>query len=150
MIAYLIYLASVFVYGVFIWEDTAQRLMAIGVGITIIIVTYLVIRQGAFASRVVIELKVEVSDTDERATLAIVDAGKPLMGTFRFVYANEERSMKGSEIEIPSFRLLKSIFIELSPPSSKEMKVWIHRVTPEGLLTLFPVLCGYGMATPIR
>jgi amino acid permease len=131
-IVYLIYLGSVFVYGVFIWEDPIQRLMAIGVGILMLIVTYLVIRQGAFASRVVIELKVEVSDADERATLIIVDAGKPLAGTFKLVYANEERSIKGSEIEIPSYKQLKNIFVEFSSVSSKEMKVWLHRVTPEG------------------
>lgn len=137
-IVYLIYLGSVFVYGVFIWEDPIQRLMAIGVGIMILIVTFLVIRQGAFASRIVIELKVEASDTDERATLAIVDAGKPLAGTFKLVYANEERIMKGSEIEIPSYKQLKNIFVEFSSPSSKEMKAWIHRVTPEGSSDAIP------------
>jgi len=82
---------------------------------------------------------VEVSEIDERATLAIVDAGKPLAGTFKLVYTNEERSMKGSEIEIPSYKQLKNIFIEFSPPSSKEVKVWLHRVTPEGNSEPLPV-----------
>ena len=131
-LVYLIYLGSVFIYGFFIWDDPIQRLIAIGVGTMMLIVTYLVIRQGAFVSRVVIELRVEVSDTNERAVLAIVDAGKPLAGTFKLVYTNEERSMRGSEIEIPSYKRIKNIFVEFSPVSSKEMKVWIHRVTPEG------------------
>jgi amino acid permease len=131
-IVYLIYVGSIFVYGFFIWDDPIQRLIAIGVGFIVLIVTYLVIRQGAFASRVVIELRVEVSDTDERATMMIVDVGKPLVGTFKLVYANEERIMKGSEIEIPSYKRLKNIFVEFSPLSSKELKVWLHRVTPEG------------------
>jgi amino acid permease len=138
-IVYLIYLGSVFVYGFFIWDDPIQRFIAIGVGIMILIVTYLVIRQGAFAPRVVIELKVDVSDTDERATLAIVDAGKPLVGTFKLVYAKEEQIMKGSEIEIPSYRQLKNIVVEFSVGSSMEMKVWIHRVTPEGSSDAIPV-----------
>jgi hypothetical protein len=121
-IIYIIYLGSVFVYGLFIWEDPSQRLIAIGVGITMLIVTYLVIRQGAFDSRVVIELKVEVSDTDERATLVIVDAGKPLAGTFKLVYANEERVMKASEIEIPSYKQLKSIAVDAIPASLRIME----------------------------
>jgi len=137
-IVYLIYLGGVFAYGVFVWEDPFRRLLAVGVGIMILIVTYFEIRQGAFAPRVVVELKVEVSDADERATLAIVDAGQPLKGTFRFVYANEERSAEGSEVEIPSFALLKSISVELEAPSSKEMKVWVHRVTPEGISDAIP------------
>jgi amino acid permease len=131
-IVYLIYLGSIFIYGFFIWEDPIQRVIAIGVGIVMLIVTYLVIRQGAFASRIVIELKVEISDTDERATLAIIDKGKPLTGTFRFVYVNGEQSISGTEVEIPSYKQLKNIFIEFSSVSSKEMKVWLHRVTPEG------------------
>jgi hypothetical protein len=40
---YLIYLGSGFIYGFFIWEDPIQRLIAIGVGIMTLIVTYLVI-----------------------------------------------------------------------------------------------------------
>lgn len=131
-IVYLIYLGSVFAYGFFIWDDPIQRLIAIGVGIVVLIVTYLVVRQGAFASRVVIELKVEVSDTDERATLAIVDAGKPLVGTFNFVYANKEQSISGTEVEISSYKQLKNIFIEFPSVSSKELKLWLHCVTPEG------------------
>ena len=138
-IVYLIYLGGIFAYGIFVWEEPVQRLMAIGVGITILIVTYLVIRQGAFAPRVVIELKVIVSDTDERATLAVVDAGKPLAGTFKLVYANGERSVKGSEIDIPAFKQLKKLLVDFSPPSSKEMKVWIHRVTREGRSDAIPV-----------
>ncbi|MFC2043456.1 aromatic amino acid transport family protein, partial [Chloroflexota bacterium] len=131
-IVYFIYLGSVFIYGFFIWEDPIQRVIAIGVGIVVLIVTYLVIRQGAFASRVVIELKVEISDTDERATMTIIDKGKPLTSTFRFVYVNGEQSISGTDVEIPSYKQLKNIFIEFSSVSSKEMKVWLHRVTPEG------------------
>ena len=131
-IIYLFYLGSVFVYGIFIWSDPAQRFIAIGVGLVVLVVTYLVVRQGAFVSRVVIELKVETSDTSEQATLKIVDAGRPLAGTFRFVYANEERSANGVEIEIPAYRQLRNIFIEFPPVSSKEMKVWLHRITPDG------------------
>jgi amino acid permease len=131
-VVYLIYIGSIFAYGLFIWDDPIERFMAVGVGMVLLLVTYLVIRQGAFASRAVIELRVEVTDTDEHATLAIVDAGKPLAGTFKLVYTNKERIMKGSEIEIPSYKQLKNIFVEFSAVSSKEMKVWLHRVTPEG------------------
>lgn len=131
-VIYLIYLGSVFVYGIFIWTTPAQRFMAIGVGLVVLVFTYLVTRQGAFASRVVVELKVETSDAGERATLGLVDAGRPLAGTFRLVYADEEKSANGVEIEIPAYRQIKTILIEFAPVSSKEMKVWLHRITPEG------------------
>ncbi len=131
-ITYLIYLGSMLVYGIFIWEDPVQRITAVGVSILMLIVTGLVWRQGAFTSRVVMELKVDASDIDERATLILVDAGKPLVGTFKLMYANGERSMSGSEVEVPSYKQLKNILVEFSTPASREIKVWLHRVTPEG------------------
>lgn len=131
-VVYLVYLCSVFVYGLFIWDDPLQRVLAIGAGILLLVVTYLVIQQGAFAARVVIELKVEVSESDEHATAAIVDRGRPLAALFRLVYANREQAISGTEVEISSFRQLKRIFVELPPVSSTEMKVWLHRVTAEG------------------
>lgn len=131
-IVYLIYLGSIIVYGLFIWQDPIQRLIAIAVGLIVLFATFLVIRQGAFASRVVIELKVETSDLDERASLAVVDRGKPLAGNFRFIYGNGEKQFNGNEVEIPSYKQLKKIFVEFSSVSSKEMKVWLHRITLEG------------------
>ena len=113
-------------------EEPLQRLTAVGVSILMLIVTGLVFRQGAFASRVVMELKVDASDTGERATLSLVDAGKPLNGMFKLMYANEERSVSGSTVEVPSYKQLKNILVEFSTPASTEIKVWLHHVTPEG------------------
>lgn len=131
-IVYLIYLGSIFAYGLFIWDNPIERFMAIGVGMVLLLVTYLVIRQGALASRAVIELMVDVSDNNERATLTMIDEGKPLSCTLQLVYANAEKSMSGSQVEIPSYKEVKNICVELSSLSSREVKVWIHRVTQEG------------------
>jgi amino acid permease len=131
-IVYLIYLGSIFAYGLFIWDDPIERFMAIGVGIVLLLVTYLVIRQGALASRVVIELRVDITDTGERASLAIIDRGKMFVGNFRFLYANGEKSLNGAQVDVPAYKQLKSIYIEFPATSSREVKVWLHRVTPEG------------------
>lgn len=129
---YLVYLGSVFVYGLFIWEDPLQRFVAIGMGIIVLSVTFLVIRQGTFASRAVIELKVDALDDHDRATLTVVDKGKPLSCIFKLVYANAEKSISGSQVELPSYKDVKSICVEFPSLSSREVKVWTHRVTQEG------------------
>jgi hypothetical protein len=129
----LIYLSSLFVYGFFIWEDPVPRALAIGTGVLVLILTYLIIRQGAFRQRVVIELRAQVADNNERTTLTLVDAGKPLQGSYRLVYADGEHSGQGNEIEIPSFKQLKNIYLTFHSPEAKEMKLWFHRVTPEGI-----------------
>ena len=132
IIIYLTYLGSVFFYGLFIWQDPIQRSLAIGVGTITLIFTFLVIRQGAFKSRAVIELKVDVSDDHERATLTTIDMGKPLAGEFRFLYRNKEEVLNGDKIVIPSYKQLKKIILRFPSVSSQEVKVWLHCVTPEG------------------
>jgi len=135
---YLIYLGSLFAYGLFIWDDPFQRFMAMGVGIVSLGMTYLVIRQGAFTARAVIELKIEESDSGERATLTTVDRGRPVVSTLQLVYASHETSMKGASVQISSHRQVKRIRIQLPSLSSKELKVWLHRVSREGNSESFP------------
>lgn len=132
IIVYVIFLGSVFIYGIFIWEEPIQRLMAIAVGVITLVFTYVVIRQGAFNSRAVLELRVDASDNRQHATLTMIDRGKPFSCKFQLVYANAEKSFSGSQVEIPSYKEVKSIFVEFPPLSSREMKIWTHRVTQEG------------------
>ena len=129
----LIYLSALFIYGFFIWEDPIPRALAIGSGILVSFVTFLIIQQGALRQRVVIEFRMYLADNNERATLTLVDAGKPLQGSCRLLYADQELSREGKEIEIPLVKQLKSIYLTFHSPEAKEMKIWLHRVTPEGI-----------------
>ena len=129
---YLLYLGSVFIYGLIIWQDPIQRVVAVGVGIIIILVTLLVIRQGAFAPRTVVELRVQALDNDQRVTFAVIANGNPLEAAIRLTYNDEEQTIHGTEVQIPSFKKLRKIFVEIPSGSSRELKVWLHVITPEG------------------
>ena len=129
---YLIYLGGVFVYGVLIWETPVERLGAIGMGLLVLAVTFLVTRQGAFTPRLVVELRVEVFDRFERASLSLVDGGRRLSGAFHLVTPQARQSLRGSQVEIPEYQQLSQIEIEFLAHTSREMKLWVHRVTPEG------------------
>jgi amino acid permease len=131
-VVYLIYLCGVFVYGFFIWDELFQRILAVGVGVLLLIVTRLVWQQGAFKSRTVFEVRVAESDMGECATAAVVARGRPLASTFRLMYSNREQVCAGAEVVIPHFSRLVAIAVEFPPVSSQEMKLWLHRVTPEG------------------
>jgi amino acid permease len=126
---YLIYIGSVFFYGVFIWKSPIERLFAFGVGIFTLIFTYVVMRQGAFAPRAVIELRIDASDVQERAILSLLDQGKPHVADFRLIYKNREDVVQGSEVEIPSYKQLREICIRFTSLSSQELKIWLHCVT---------------------
>lgn len=131
-VVYLIYLGSLFAYGLFIWDDPLHQCLALAMGLVVLLVTYLAVRQGSFATRTVVELKVEMSARGERATLAIVERGRPVVGAIQAMYANTAKHLSGERIEIPTYRQVKRIVIKLPSSSSSEMKVWLHRVTNSG------------------
>jgi hypothetical protein len=129
---YLIYLGGVLVYGFLIWDEPLQRLLAIGMGIVVLVVTFLSIRRGSFVSRAVVELKVTVSDRFEHATLSLMDQGKPLACMVHLVYSHAKESIQGTTIDIPDYQDLSAIKVEFSGLVSPELKIWTHRVTQEG------------------
>ena len=135
---YLLYLGGVFIYGLIIWQDPLQRAIAIGVGVVMVIVTGLIIRRGAFAPRMVVELRVQVSDMDERATLAVIADGKPVETGIRLEYVDGEQTLRGAEFEIGSFKKLRKLWVQFPAGPSRELKLWVHAVSPEGYSSALP------------
>lgn len=131
-IVYVIYLGGVFFYGLFVWNDPLQSAIAIGMGIVILIITFLVTWQGAFTPRAVVELRVDVADNSEHALLTVVDKGKPLAGEIRFLYRDKEETRYGSEMDVPSYKQLEKIILQIPSITSQELKIWLHCITPEG------------------
>src|SRR5213082_2426799 len=56
---YLVAVGILFLHGLFIWQDALQRMMALLVGVVVLAVTYLMVRKGTFARRLVIEVRQE-------------------------------------------------------------------------------------------
>jgi len=129
---YLISVAILFLHGLFIWQETLPRAIAILVGVAVLVVTFLIVRQGAFARRLVIEVRqgprnggsgtFMVTDTGRAAAQARVELG----------YVDGERIFQAASGVIPEFSNL--CFAKFSIPGTRaqELKVWLHRVTPEG------------------
>ena len=56
-VIYLIFLGSIFVHGLFIWENPVQRGIALLTGVLIVLITAIMLRRGAFAPRTVVQLR---------------------------------------------------------------------------------------------
>jgi predicted transcriptional regulator len=69
---YLVSVGILFLHGLFIWQDTLQRAIAILVGVVVLGVTYLMVRQGAFACRLVIEVRQGPAE-DRSGTFTVTD-----------------------------------------------------------------------------
>jgi len=133
-VIYLVAVSILFLHGLFIWKNAFQRLVAILVGVVVLVMTYLMVRKGAFARRVVIEVRQDpaaigqaegtfmVTDSGQRATQARVELG----------YADGERIFQAASGVIPEFSGLCSAKFYLPGTKAKELRVWLHRVTPDG------------------
>jgi amino acid permease len=147
---YLVAVSILFLHGLFIWQNAFQRLVAILVGVVVLVMTYLMVRRGAFARRLVIEVRQDlaeggsgtfmVTDSGRAATQALVELG----------YVDGERSDQAASGAIPKFGDLRSATFHLPATKAQELRVWLHRVTAEGQSEYLPALVKVSSGRDIR
>jgi hypothetical protein len=134
---YLIFLVSILVYGLFIWSEPLPRLAAVLVAGILLVVTVVIIRQGAFTPRCVVELRA-YQDRNIPANFSITAVGKPLSVDVYLNYQAGEQHLRAATGDIPNFNNLRSIAFQLPPTPAKELKVWQHQLTPEDFSEILP------------
>jgi amino acid permease len=130
---YVLFLISIFVHGLVIWENPVQRAGALLVGAMVIGMTIAVILRGAFARRLTVELREDQSEGDQ-ALFSVAAAGRPTVADVRLKYPESEERFEAAAGEIPAFSSLRqaSFRADVSAGATTQLKVWAHRVTPEG------------------
>ena len=63
---------------------------------------------------------------------AVTAVGKPLLASVHLEYAEGSQAREASTGELASFPLLHGATFNLGPTAARELKVWAHRVTPDG------------------
>ncbi|MBI1741715.1 hypothetical protein HYR54_01460 [Candidatus Acetothermia bacterium] len=129
---YILFLVNFFLHGLIIWQNPVQRASALLVGLLALGATIMMIRRGAFAARTVIELRVSSSTADDRAILTSVTGDQQAIVEAALEYPEGKRQVRGAMVDIPSFTKLRSIILPLSNRQARELKVWVHKLTPEG------------------
>src|SRR6266571_953421 len=137
LVAGMIYLVAVsilFLHGLFIWQNAFQRLVAILVGVVVLVMTYLMVRKGAFARRVVIEVRQDPAATGQaEGTFMVTDSGqRATQARVELGYADREPIFQAASGVIPEFSGLCSAKFHLTGTKAQELRVWLHRVTPDG------------------
>src|SRR5205823_5875581 len=137
---YLVSVGVLFLHGLFIWQDTFQRGVALLVGGFMLVVTYLMARQGAFARRLVVEVRQDATEEDT-GIFTVTDSGRVAIQTsVKLGYADEERVYQGASGIIAEFSALHSAIFYLPATKAQELSVWLHRVTAEGQSQNLPAL----------
>jgi amino acid permease len=128
---YLLFLAIIFMHGLVIWQSVVMRSAAIGVGLLVLGVTVAMVRRGAFTPRIVVELRQDQWE-GERSLFAITAAGQPAAAEVQLHYAGSEQTAQAAVGEVPAFSSLRHAAVHLPATRAGELKVWVHRVRPDG------------------
>ncbi|NWF62349.1 MAG: hypothetical protein HXY43_24665 [Fischerella sp.] len=121
---YSLFLAILFIHGLFIWENPVARLCALSIALLSLATTFVMKRYGAFASRVVVELLTE--QPGGRSLFKIAAGGQPKIAEVRLGYAEGEQHHQASTVEIPSLQSLQYAIFHLPTKREKELRVWTH------------------------
>jgi len=135
---YLLFLVSIFLHGALIWQDPAQRLAALFVGVAVLGMTFLCLRRGMLAPRIVVELRVERS-AGERATFSVVASGRPVPADVCLQYDGGAQQSTAASGEVRAFASLQSLTFQLPATAARELKVWAHAISPDGSSEMLPV-----------
>jgi amino acid permease len=131
---YLVFVTSVFLHGLLIWDDPFKRGAALLVGAAMVAITLTMARRGAFAPRMNLELR--EGDSEAAGAFAVTAAGRPAVSDVRLEYPDGEQRLRAASGELPEFPSLRRATFapraegtEAAP--ARELKVWVHRVTPK-------------------
>jgi len=135
---YLVFLSNLFVHGLVIWDQPLLQVGGLLIGVLIVVVTALTIRRGAFAPRIVVELR-EDRRRDGRSLLSVTAGGQPAAAEIHVRAIDGDRTTHGADAELPQLARLDRLGVDLPAGSARELKVWAHVISPEGISERLPV-----------
>jgi hypothetical protein len=139
---YLVAVGILFLHGLLIWQNPFQRGVALLVGIVILVITYLMVHKGAFARRLVIEVRQDPAMTEQGSgTFMVTDCGRrATQAQVELGYVDGARFDQAASGAIPDFPELCSAKFHVPGTKAQELMIWVHRVTAEGQSEHLPAL----------
>ena len=135
-VIYAFFWLNIVVHGVFIWQGVVERIGAVLLALLMLWVTIRAIRQGAFSARTVVELR-DDQRADGESHVAVVAAGKPHTAALSMQFAQAAQTAQSDSLRVDTFEGLRHVRIDLPP--TKELKIWAHQITVEGVNVELPV-----------
>jgi amino acid permease len=132
---YLLFLGNLLLHGLVIWKSPWLRAGAMFVAAGIVAMTVRMLRDGTFNRRLNIEVR---EDQGQGRTFFSVTAnGRESTSDVTLQYGDGVRQLQAAAGEIPTFSSLRRAifeprFADGARRIPRELKVRIHRVTPEG------------------
>lgn len=138
---YSLFVGTLFLHAIVIWVNPAERVAALLVGLLVLGATVAMVRQGAFSRRLVVELKEDTRRRDKGRTMFTITAGgQPAVAEVQMSYAAREEKRHEAVGEVPAFGDVRSVTFHLPATQARELKVWVHTVTPDGSSASLPAI----------
>lgn len=145
--AYLIFLGSIFLFGLFIWETTVERAITLVTALAILLVTVQMLRQGALDRRLVLQV-VDDQTLGGQPAFAVTDAGQAAVTELTLTYRGHQQQIRSARAPIDRFPELCRLDFCLPPTSSLQVKVWVYRLLPSGSAVALPARYSLGDGAP--
>ena len=128
---YLLFIVSIFLHGLVIWKNPVEQAGAVLVGILMLVASINMVRHGALIPRLVIEVR-EDQRQGKRPLFSVISGGQPIPCRVRLGVNGKEKVLNTGSSEAIDFSRLNSVVFQLAETKAREMKIWVHRVNPDG------------------
>lgn len=130
-VMYFLFIAIIFGYGMLIFQDALVRGLIIAIGIVTLAVTVLMLRRGAFVSRLVI--LIQRDESSDRSRFSIVERGSPARAQVDLEYAKGAQGIHAASRAIV-WDGLHALRVRIGVPKAGSVKMWGIKITKQGTL----------------
>lgn len=127
---YTLFLLALVLHGTVIWQNLVAQGAAILAAIVVAALTISLVRRRAFAPRAVLELR-QPAEPGSPVTIIVTDCGQRTPVEIRCATRSASGGMTDANGAVPNFAELETAMIHVPSSRSRQLKIWVHRVTPE-------------------
>ncbi len=128
---YLLFLSSLFAYGLFIYREPAARAAVLLVGSFVPALTIWIVMKKGFVRRITVELR-WTEEQEGKNLFKITRGGEPLETEVSFAYRDRVKTLRSSGGMVERTSELKSAVFLIPTKGTGELKVLAHTVTADG------------------
>jgi hypothetical protein len=128
---YVLFLASPFVYGLFIYRELLTRVAVLAVGLFVPFLTIQIIRNKGFSRRAVIELR-RTGEKEKRSLFQVMSGGKPLEVEVGLIYKDGMKTLRSSGGSLEKAEELKGLVFTIPAHGARELKVLAYSIGSDG------------------
>jgi hypothetical protein len=136
---YALALINLVLHGLVIYQDTWMRACAILLTLVVLGATARMVRAGAFVVRTTLELREDRREGGANV-LTIMSGGRPLAADVTLHEPGGETTRRVDTLTLPDLSKLQAVSVRLPAGPARQLKVWVHQVTADGVSAPWPAL----------